>query len=174
MMSGTLTRATAAALLVIWTTTTAFALGGKKAAYFGGTSNVFAGATDPVEGQLNTTDAEYLVFTAENAPFKGSELQIRYNDITELEYGQKAGRRVGAAIGTAVLLGPIGLFTLFSKKRKHFITVSYTDRTAKEQAAVLEIGKDIIRTTLTIVETRSGKDIQFQDDEARKAGRGGN
>jgi hypothetical protein len=172
-MTGTLIKATATTLLVIWTTTTAFALGGKKAAYFGGTTKVFAGAKDPVEGQLNTADEEYLVLTADNAPFKGSELKIRYSDITDLEYGQKAGRRVGAAIGTAVLLGPLGLFTLFSKKRKHFMTVSYMDQAGKEQAAVLEIGKDIIRTTLTIVETRSGKEFQFQDEEARKAGRGG-
>jgi hypothetical protein len=172
-MTGTLTRATATALLVIWTTTTAFAVGGNKAAYWGGTANVFAGAKDPVEGRLNTTDEEYLVLTAENDPFKGGQLKIRYKDITDLEYGQKAGRRVGAAIGTAVLLGPIGLFTLFSKKRKHFMTVSYTDQAGKQQAAVLEVGKDIIRTTLTIVETRSGKDFQFQDEEARKAGRGG-
>jgi len=39
---------------------------------------------------------------------------------------------------------------------------------------VLELGKDIIRTTLTIVQTRSGKEITYQDEEARKAGRGGN
>jgi hypothetical protein len=174
MMTGTLTRATATALLVIWTTTAAFAVGGKNAAYFGGTANVFAGAKDPVEGRLNTTDEEYLVLTAEEGAFKGTELKIRYKDITELEYGQKAGRRVGAAIGTAVLLGPLGLVTLFSKKRKHFITVSYRDAAGKDQAAVLELGKDIIRTTLTIVETRSGKEIQVQDEEARKASRGGN
>ncbi|MFM8532143.1 MAG: hypothetical protein ACKOEC_00875 [Acidimicrobiia bacterium] len=63
---------------------------------------------------------------------------------------------------------------LFSKKRKHFLTVSFTDAAGKDQAAVLELGKDIVRTTLTIVETRSGKKIEYQDEEARKAGRGGN
>ena len=63
---------------------------------------------------------------------------------------------------------------LFSKKRKHFLTVSYNDAAGKEQAAVLELGKDIIRTTLTIVSTRSVKEIEYQDEEARKAGRGGN
>lgn len=45
---------------------------------------------------------------------------------------------------------------------------------AREQAVVLELGKDIVRTTLTVVETRSGKEIEYQDDDARKAGRGGN
>ena len=42
----------------------------------------------------------------------------------------------------------------------------------KEQVAVLELGKDVVRTTLAIVETRSQKTLEYQDDEARKASRG--
>ena len=47
-----------------------------------------------------------------------------------------------------------------------------TDRARwKDQVAVLELRKDIVRTTLSIVETRSGKKVTFQDDEARKSGK---
>jgi hypothetical protein len=60
-----------------------------------------------------------------------------------LEYGQKAGRRVGAAIGYSILLGPIGLLTLFSKKRNHFLTIGYKGADDKDQVAVIELGKDI-------------------------------
>lgn len=67
----------------------------------------------------------------------------------------------------------ISPLALFSKKRKHYFTMSYNDAAGKEQAAVFELGKDIVRTTLEIVETRSGKDITYQDEEARKAGIGG-
>ena len=91
--------------------------------------------------------------------------------VIDLEYGQKAGRRVGAAVATSVLLGPIGLVSLFSKKRKHYLTIGYTDDAGKDQVAVLELGKDIVRTTLAIVETRSGKQIEYQDEEARKSNR---
>jgi len=38
-----------------------------------------------------------------------------------------------------------------------------------EQVAVLELGKDIVRTTLPIVKAKSGKEITYQDDEARKS-----
>ena len=82
---------------------------------------------------------------------------VPYAKIIDLEYGQKAGRRVGAAAVTTVLLGPIGLLTLFSKKRKHYLTVGFKDELEKDQVAVIELGKDIIRTTLAIVQTRSGK-----------------
>jgi hypothetical protein len=109
-----------------------------------------------------------LVLTAESKPFKGQTLTIPYKDIIDIEYGQKAGRRVGAAVATTVLLGPIGLLSLFSKKRKHYLTIGFKDSAQKEQVAVIELGKDIVRTTLPIVSTRSGKEIEYQDEDARK------
>jgi hypothetical protein len=49
----------------------------------------------------------------------------------------------------------------------------FQDAAGKEQAVVFELGKDIVRTTLSILEARTGKKIQYQDDEARKSGKGG-
>ena len=152
--------------------TSLLALDGKKAAYFGGTAAVFSGAEDPVEGALNTADPNDLILTAEKKPFAKQELRMPYARVLDIEYGQKAGRRVGAAVATTVLLGPIGLLTLFSKKRKHYVTIGFKDREDKDQVAVLELGKDIVRTTLPIISTRSGKEVEYQDDEARKASRG--
>jgi hypothetical protein len=145
------------------------ALDAKKAAYFGGTVSIFAGAEDPIEGRLDTSNEDALVFTAEKKPHSGQSVTIPWAQIEDLEYGQKAGRRVGTAVATTVLLGPIGLVSLFSKKRKHFLTVGYKDAEGKDQVAVLELGKDIVRATLPIVETRSGKEIEYQDEEAKKA-----
>jgi hypothetical protein len=147
----------------------ALAVDGKKAAYFGGTAAVFAGAKDPVEGLLNTTDPDALVLTAEKKPYTGQTLRIPYNRIVDLEYGQKAGRRVGTAVATTVLLGPIGLLSLFSKKRNHYLTIGFKDDQDKDQVAVIELGKDIVRLTLPIIQTRSGKQLEYQDEEARKA-----
>lgn len=73
---------------------------------------------------------------------------------------------------TAILISPAGLFLLFSKKRKHYLTVGYKDGDGKEQVAVFELGKDIVRTTLAVVETRSGKKIEYQDEEAKKSSKG--
>ena len=155
--------ATAAVLLaVIPAGVTVGAVDSKKAEYVGGT---IAGIEEKAEGNLDTTTEAQMVFTPERG--KGPSLMIPYTNITGLEYRQKAGRRVGAAI----LVNPL---LLFSKKRKHFFTIGFKDKDGKEQAIVLELGKDIVRTTLTIIETRSGKDIEYQDEEARKAGRGGN
>ncbi len=147
-------------------------LGSKKAAYQGGTiSSLNNGAKEPIEGVLKDTETE-LLFTPDDKKKAGTVIRIPYKAITEIEYGQKAGRRVGAAVATAVLISPVGLFMLFSKKRKHFMTVSWTDPEGKEQVAVLELGKDIIRETLAVTKTKSGKEITYQDEEAKKSSKG--
>lgn len=132
------------------------ALGSREAMYVGGT---IAGFGEKVEGRFETTDENTLTFVPKK---KGGPLAIPYANVTELEYGQKAGRRVAVAI----LISPLALF---SKKRNHYLTISFNDTNGKEQAGVFELGKDVVRTTLKIVETRSGKEIKYQDEDARKA-----
>ena len=136
-----------------------------------GTITALGNRKDPIEGRLDTSNEDALVFAPFEKDFAGKTLTIRYSEIVDLEYGQKAGRRVGTAVATTVLLGPIGLVSLFSKKRKHFLTIGFKDDAGKDQVAVLELGKDIVRTTLAIVQTRSGKQIEYQDDEARRSAR---
>ena len=158
-----------ACVVVLAVVVETFATDSKGAAYYGGTMTTFNGAKDPVEGSLDTTNEHALVFAATDKAFRGKTFSIPYGRVIDLEYGQKAGRRVGTAVATTVLLGPIGLVALLSKKRKHFLTVGFKDDAGKDQVAVIELGKDIVRTTLPIVETRSGKKVEYQDEEARKS-----
>ena len=46
------------------------------------------------------------------------------------------------------------------------------DESDKQQAAVFELGKDIVRVTLAAIEARTGRKIEYQDEEARKSGHG--
>ena len=125
--------------------------------YIGGTVGAIKEQT---EGKSSTSDEKVFVFT-----YKKSKFQVPYERVNSLEYGQKAGRRIGLAIA----LSPLALF---SKKRRHFLTISFKDENDKQQAAVFELGKDVIRTTLASLEARTGNKIEFQDEEARKSGKG--
>ena len=149
-------RLAAATLLIsIAVTPSAFAVGKDKAMYVGGTANVAPKA----EGVLATSDDTKLMFIAEKG---GGMVEIPWKKIDEAEYGQKVGRRVK----TAIFLTPLALF---SKGRKHYLTISYKDKDDEMQSAVFELGKDLVRTTLTVVETRSGRKITYQDEEAAKS-----
>jgi hypothetical protein len=132
-------------------------LGSHKTMYVGGTINSIKQGT---EGESSATDDKIFVFE-----YKHGKLAIPYDRIDSLEYGQKAGRRLGMAIALTPL-------ALLSKKRKHFLTVGYLDDSEKQQAAVFELGKNIVRVTLATLEARSGRKIEYQDEEARQSGAG--
>ena len=144
------------------------ALDKNKAAFIGGTVLEFNSSSGPVEGWIRMNAGNQLLFTADTKPFAGQRLLIEYNQIQDLEFGQKASRRVLTAIGTSVLFGPAGLVSLASKNRRHYLTVGYKDERGKDQVVILELGKDIVRATLALIEARSGKQVEYQDDEARK------
>ena len=145
-------------LIVVITPTSALAgLDSKKTKYIGGTA---ASLKEGVEGYSHTKDENDFVFE-----YKQGKLVIPYKSVTALEYGQKAGRRVAVAI----LVTPLALF---SKKRKHYLTINYTDANGKEQAAIFELGKNVVRVTLASMAVRTGKEIEYQDEEARKSAKG--
>lgn len=133
-------------------------IGSDKTAYVGGTENQIK---DGAEGESSAKDEKNFVFE-----FKGGELAVPYDQVNDLEYGQKAGRRLALAL-------TISPWLLFSKKRKHFLTLGWKDAQDKQHAAVFELGKSIVRTTLATLEARTGKKVDYQDDEARKSGLGG-
>jgi len=128
----------------------------RKAVYRGGTVAALAADT---EGSLTTTDDNQFYFDHGKGRFA-----VPYENVNFLEFGQKAGRRLGLALA-------FGLPILLSKKRRHFLTINYLNEQGKQQAMVLELGKNIVRSTLASLEARTGKRVEYQDDEARKAGR---
>jgi hypothetical protein len=140
-----------------------------KATYFGGTIPEFKDAKHPVEGRLQTSDETSLKFVYQ----KDQTVGIPYANFIDIEYGQKSGRRVGAAVASTILLGPIGLLFLMSKKQKHYVTIGFKDAADKEQVAVFQIDKDAVRTLLPILEARSGKKVFYQDKSAEKKATGG-
>jgi hypothetical protein len=130
---------------------------GSRARYIGGTR-----ADIPTEssGDIETADDTYLVFLS-----KHTQVKIPYERINLLEYGQKVDRRYVEA----VIISP--LFML-AKKRQHFLTVGFQDDDGQQQAMVFQVDKNDIRLTLVTLEARTGRQVQYQDDEARMAGKG--
>jgi hypothetical protein len=96
---------------------------------------------------------------------KSRSLGIPYEHINLVEYGQSVSRRYAEAI----LISPL---FLAAKSHKHFLTVGYTDENGRQQAVVFRVDKRDIRVVLVALEARTGLKVTFQDEEARKAGKG--
>lgn len=130
------------------------AVRGEKARYTGGTIKEIA---DNTEGVFDQSREDAAVFTTKG----GQKIVIVYKNVESLEYGQKAGRRVGVALAVSPLF-------LFSKKRKHFLSIRFKDEQGQSQGAVFELAKGIVRSTLNNFETRSGKQVEYESEEAKK------
>ncbi|MFN3326254.1 MAG: hypothetical protein ACK5AZ_22390 [Bryobacteraceae bacterium] len=130
---------------------------GASAEYIGGTLPTLDNRTG---GRLHTTDDDYLIFDCDE-----TVIRIPYDRINLLEYGQKVDRRYLAALVISPML-------LLSKSRAHYLTVGFSDDSGRQQAMIYRVSKKDIRPVLVSLEARTGVKIQYQDNEARKAGRG--
>jgi hypothetical protein len=128
-----------------------------RAQYVGGT---VPGVHSKSEVRIDVQQSDVLRLRA-----GGNSFEVPYKDVTNLEYGMRVSRRYVSA----VLISPL---FLIAKSKKHFLTIGYTDKDGAEQAIVLQVGKDDIRPLLVSLEARTGRRIEYQDDDARKAGKG--
>jgi len=143
-------------LLTAWLTLSG-AGPGVKAQFIGGT---VSGLKPKSDARLDLTRADSLTVHCGQAEFR-----IEYRRVNTLEYGQNVSRRYAAAI----LVSPV---LLLSKSRRHYVTIGYVDDAGAQQALVLRVDKGDIRTVLASLEARTGRRVEFQDDEARKSGKG--
>ncbi|HTP89901.1 MAG TPA: hypothetical protein VMJ34_23305 [Bryobacteraceae bacterium] len=130
---------------------------GSRVEYVGGTIQQIP---QGCSGRAQTLDEQYFVFYS-----RGARWRVPYESIDLLEYGQKVDRRYFAA----VIISPL---FLLAKKREHFLTIGYTDESGKHQAMIFRVNKDDIRGALVTLEARTGRRVEYQDDEARRAGKG--
>jgi hypothetical protein len=144
-------------LAALWLVLPVVALAQSKAEYVGGTAPQM---TIGSEGSLQVNDERYFAFYSTK-----SNVRVGYDQINLIEYGQQVSRRIGYAI----VISPLFMLT---KSRKHFLTLGYMAEDGKQQALVFRVDKNDIRATLVSLEARTGLKIEYQDEEARKAGKG--
>jgi hypothetical protein len=142
---------------IIWAELALAAGPGGRVEYIGGT---IADLTEKADARMNTADAAELV-----VQFKKQAYAVPFERINQLEYGQKVDRRYLSA----VLVSPI---FLLAKTRKHFLTIGYEDAEGRQQAMIFRVEKSDVRALLVSLEARTGRKVTFQDEEARKAGKG--
>lgn len=130
------------------------AVRGDKAMYVGGTVTTIP---EKKQGKLDTSGDSVLVFNWD----KGSKWEVLFKSLTRMEYGQKAGRRVGAAVMVSPLL-------LFSKKRKHYLTLHYKSETGSSEAVVFELSKGTYQQIISTLEAKSGLRTEYETEEAKK------
>lgn len=130
---------------------------GTRVQYVGGT---VAGVHGHAGGEIDVRDGESL-----HLRLRERSIAVAWRDVSNIEYGLHVDRRYLEAI----LISPL---FLVAKRCSHFVTIGYADTDGRQQAVVLEVGKGDIRQLLVSLEARTGRRVEYQDEEARKAGKG--
>ncbi len=121
---------------------------GYKIAYDGGSiQNAKAGAG--MKLYIDGTNIRIMKDKAEVAVIPASA-------VTEISYGQDVHRRVGAAIGVAVVSLGIGALLALTKSKKHFIGLTWDD-TGKKGGFAFQADKSDYRGLLAGLEGVTGK-----------------
>lgn len=76
--------------------------------------------------------------------------------VTEISYGQDVHRRVGAAIGLAVVSFGVGALMALTKSKKHYVGLTWSDGDKKGGFA-MQCDKNEYRGILTALEGITGK-----------------
>jgi hypothetical protein len=76
--------------------------------------------------------------------------------VTEISYGQDVHRRVGAAIGVAVVSLGIGALLALSKSKKHFVGITW-DNSGQKGGIAFQADKSDYRGLLAGLEGITGK-----------------
>ena len=122
--------------------------GGYKVTYDGGSvSNMKAGNSATL-----TVDSTHMQLIHG----KDVAIDIPVTSITEITYGQDVHRRVGAAIGLAVVSLGIGALMLLAKSKKHYVGITWADGD-KKGGFVMQCDKNEYRGILTAFEGVTGK-----------------
>jgi len=88
---------------------------------------------------------------------KANAATIPADAITEISYGQDVHRRVGAAIGLAVVSFGIGGLMALTKSKKHYIGITWDDGKGNKGGLAIQADKDDYRGLLAGLEGVSGK-----------------
>lgn len=122
--------------------------GGHKVAYDGGSISTIKTGTD-LKLYIDSDRIRLMKDKAEIA-------SILPASVTEISYGQDVHRRVGAAIGLAVVSLGIGALMLLAKSKKHYIGLTW-DQAGKKGGIALQADKGDYRGVLTGLEGVTGK-----------------
>jgi hypothetical protein len=82
---------------------------------------------------------------------------IKASAVTELSYGQEVHRRIGTAVGLAVVSLGIGALTAFSKSKKHYIGLVWDAGDGKKGGVMIQADKNEYRGIIAGIEGLTGK-----------------
>jgi len=130
------------------------------AAFAGDKDNIYKVVYDggSIVGVKSGADLKLSIEPKQFRLIRGKDdiLVVDAASVTEISYGQDIHRRIGTAIGLAVISFGIGALMAFSKSKKHFVGLTWANGDVKG-GYVMQCDKNEYRGILAALEGITGK-----------------
>ncbi len=90
------------------------------------------------------------------------------NNVTRITGGEFAKRRVGTAVALGILLTPLALFTLFSKKKIENHGIEYTNSKNQPDATLIQVKKKNKWGMKALLQSATSREIEYPEPEEKK------
>jgi len=108
-----------------------------------------------------TVNADAIILALKD----GKSVTIPPKQVTSLSYGQEAHRRVGTAIGLAVISLGVGALFALHKTKLHFIGINYTDQEGKKEGILIQGDKSNFRAIIVALQGVTGAPVSVSEKE---------
>lgn len=90
------------------------------------------------------------------------------DNVTRITGGEYAKRRVGTAVALGILLTPLALFTLFSKKKIENFGIEFTNANGQPDATLIQVKKKNSWGMKALLQSATAKEIEYPEPEPSK------
>src|SRR5208282_4784830 len=108
-----------------------------------------------------TVSADAIVLALKD----GKTVTIPPKQVTSLSYGQEAHRRVGTAIGLALISLGVGILFVLHKTKLHFIGINYADTAGKKEGVLIQGDKSNFRAIIVALQGVTGVPVSVSEKE---------
>lgn len=109
-----------------------------------------------------------LVITFKDKKKQDLNRNIPGNKVQRITGGEFAKRRVGTAVALGILVAPLALFTLFSKKKIENFGIEYLNAADKPDAILIQTGKKESYGMKTLLQSATSIEIVYPTKEEIK------
>lgn len=109
-----------------------------------------------------------LIISFKDKKFSNLNRSIPGNKIEKITGGEYSKRRVGTAVALGVLVAPLALFTLFSKKKIENFGIEYKNENGNPDGLLIQTKKKESYGMKTLLQSVSSKEIEYEEKSDKK------
>lgn len=115
-----------------------------------------------------STDGNMIDIDYKAKKYSHLDTTVPAEKINRISMGEYSRRRVGESVALGILVSPLALFGLMSKKKRDTFGIEYQDAKDQPNMSFIQVKKKYGHALKTALQTSYGKEISLEESVAKK------